>query len=59
MVTHDRDLIASFATRLWVFRDDGLIDFWGDYESYLEKHGDKPEKKKRTSMPPRQTSPSA
>ena len=40
VVTHDRDLIASFATRLWIFREDGLIDFWGDYEAYLEKHGD-------------------
>ena len=40
VVTHDRDLIASFATRLWVFRPEGLLDFWGDYESYLEKHGD-------------------
>ena len=40
VVTHDRDLIASFATRLCVFREDGLTDFWGDYESYLEKHGD-------------------
>ena len=40
VVTHDRDLIAGFATRLWVFQEDGILDFWGDYESYLEKHGE-------------------
>jgi len=40
VVTHDRDLIASFATRLFAFTDDGLIDFTGSYDEFLAKHGD-------------------
>src|SRR3569833_714895 len=34
VVTHDRDLIASFATRLWAFDERGLQDFRGTYEEY-------------------------
>ena len=59
VVSHDRDLISSFATRIFAFTRDGLIDFRGTYDELLEKHGEKPDKKKRTSMPPRQASPSA
>jgi ATPase subunit of ABC transporter with duplicated ATPase domains len=37
VVTHDRDLIAGFATRLFAFTSAGLVDFKGPYEEYLEK----------------------
>jgi ATPase subunit of ABC transporter with duplicated ATPase domains len=39
VVSHDRDLISSFATRIWAFTDKGLVDHWGDYDDYLAKHG--------------------
>ena len=39
MVSHDRDLISSFATRLFVFTNQGLVDFRGTYEEYVEKMG--------------------
>lgn len=39
VVTHDRDLISSFANRLWAFTPKGLIDFKGTYDEFLEKHG--------------------
>jgi ATPase subunit of ABC transporter with duplicated ATPase domains len=38
-VAHDRDLIASCATRIFAFHHGGMEDFAGDYESFLEKHG--------------------
>src|SRR6185295_15934462 len=53
VVSHDRDLISSFATRLFAFTRDGLIDFRGTYDDFLDKYAEKPEKKKRASMPPR------
>ena len=34
-VTHDRDLIGSFATRLFAFTPAGLVDFKGTYEQFL------------------------
>jgi ATPase subunit of ABC transporter with duplicated ATPase domains len=37
VVTHDRDLISSFATRLFAFTDKGLVDFKGTYEEFAEK----------------------
>jgi ATPase subunit of ABC transporter with duplicated ATPase domains len=40
VVTHDRELVSGFATRLLAFTPDGLIDFKGTYDEYLEKHGD-------------------
>jgi ATPase subunit of ABC transporter with duplicated ATPase domains len=40
VVSHDRDLISSFATRLFAFTPFGLIDFRGGYDEYLAKHGD-------------------
>jgi ATPase subunit of ABC transporter with duplicated ATPase domains len=40
VVAHDRDLISSFANRLFAFTPYGLIDFRGSYDEYLEKHGD-------------------
>jgi ATPase subunit of ABC transporter with duplicated ATPase domains len=39
LVSHDRDLISDTATRVLSFTEDqGLIDFQGTYEEYLEKH---------------------
>ena len=38
VVTHDRDLIAGFATRLFAFTSHGLVDFKGPYDEFLEKH---------------------
>ena len=40
VVSHDRDLIGSFATRMFAFTPDGLVDFQGTYEEFLEKVGD-------------------
>jgi len=39
VVSHDRDLIDQFATRLWAFTPQGLVDFRGTYEEFLEKAG--------------------
>jgi ATPase subunit of ABC transporter with duplicated ATPase domains len=38
VVSHDRDLISDVATRILSFTPEGIIDFRGDYEDYLEKH---------------------
>jgi ATPase subunit of ABC transporter with duplicated ATPase domains len=38
LVSHDRDLISEVATRVLSFTDEGLIDFNGTYEEYLEKY---------------------
>jgi ATPase subunit of ABC transporter with duplicated ATPase domains len=37
VVTHDRDLIGGFATRLFAFTETGLVDFKGTYEEFVEK----------------------
>jgi ATPase subunit of ABC transporter with duplicated ATPase domains len=48
VVTHDRDLIDNFATRLWAFGPGGLTDFRGGYEEYLaQQEGPAPKKKGR------------
>jgi ATPase subunit of ABC transporter with duplicated ATPase domains len=39
VVTHDRDLISTFATRIFAFTDEGLVDWQGNYDDYLERHG--------------------
>ncbi len=39
VVTHDRDLVAEFATRIFAFTSDGLIDWQGGYEDYVERFG--------------------
>jgi ATPase subunit of ABC transporter with duplicated ATPase domains len=40
VVTHDRDLVSSFATRVFAFTDNGLVDWQGSYEDYTERFGD-------------------
>ena len=40
VVTHDRDLIATFASRLLAFTHDGLVDFAGSYDDFVAKHGE-------------------
>ena len=52
VVTHDRDLIASFATRLFAFTPKGLVDFHGTYDDFLEKHGGAEDGKPRKSQRP-------
>jgi ATPase subunit of ABC transporter with duplicated ATPase domains len=39
VVTHDRDLVASFATRIFSFTENGLIDWQGSYDDYVERFG--------------------
>ncbi|MBF6057129.1 MULTISPECIES: ABC-F family ATPase [Thiomicrorhabdus] len=36
-VSHDREFVSSIATRVLVMKEDGIEDYRGDYESYLEK----------------------
>ncbi len=38
LVSHDRDLISDVATRVLSFTPDGLIDYPGTYEEYLERY---------------------
>lgn len=38
LVSHDRDLISDVATRVLSFTPEGIIDFPGTYEEYLEKY---------------------
>jgi ATPase subunit of ABC transporter with duplicated ATPase domains len=47
VVTHDRDLIASFATRLFVFDERGLHDFRGTYEEYAAERDGGAKRKRR------------
>lgn len=37
VVTHDRDLVSSFATRIFAFTDEGLVDWQGSYDDYVER----------------------
>jgi ATPase subunit of ABC transporter with duplicated ATPase domains len=39
VVTHDRDLVSTFATRIFAFTDSGLVDWQGNYEDYVERFG--------------------
>lgn len=36
-VSHDREFVSSIATRLLVMSEEGIEDYQGNYESYLEK----------------------
>lgn len=38
VVTHDRDLVSEVATRILSFTNEGVIDFRGTYDEYLEVH---------------------
>ncbi len=35
-VSHDREFVSSIATRLLVMKEDGIEDYRGNYESYVE-----------------------
>jgi ATPase subunit of ABC transporter with duplicated ATPase domains len=39
VVTHDRDLVSEFATRILAFTDNGLVDWQGNYDDYVERFG--------------------
>jgi ATPase subunit of ABC transporter with duplicated ATPase domains len=38
LVTHDHDLIDEVATRLWIFKEDGIEDFQGPYAEWKGMH---------------------
>ncbi len=38
IVTHDRDLVNSFATRIFAFTETGLVDWRGSYEDFAERY---------------------
>ncbi|MBS2002045.1 MAG: ATP-binding cassette domain-containing protein [Candidatus Obscuribacterales bacterium] len=38
IVTHDRDLISDVATRVISFTPNGVVNFLGTYEEYLQEH---------------------
>ncbi len=57
VVTHDRDLVATFANRILAFTDQGLLDFRGTYDDFVEKFseaepGRKGASQRPASMPP-------
>jgi ATPase subunit of ABC transporter with duplicated ATPase domains len=39
-VSHDRHFVSQLATRIIELRADGLHDFHGTYEEYLQRQGD-------------------
>src|SRR5207248_11252299 len=38
VVSHNRDLVSRFATRLFAFTDRGLVDFRGSYDDFIAEH---------------------
>jgi ATPase subunit of ABC transporter with duplicated ATPase domains len=38
VVTHDRDLVNEFATRIFAFTEAGLVDWRGTYEDFQERY---------------------
>jgi ATPase subunit of ABC transporter with duplicated ATPase domains len=38
VVSHDRDLISDVATRILSFTSDGIVDYAGTYDEYLQTH---------------------
>jgi ATPase subunit of ABC transporter with duplicated ATPase domains len=42
VVTHDRDLVSQFATRIFAFTDQGLIDWQGTYDDFVERFSGEP-----------------
>jgi ATPase subunit of ABC transporter with duplicated ATPase domains len=53
VVTHDRDLVATFATRIFAFTEAGLVDWQGNYDDYLERHGGEEPTRGSGSTPPK------
>jgi ATPase subunit of ABC transporter with duplicated ATPase domains len=39
VVTHDRDLVSEFATRILAFTESGLVDWQGNYDDFVERYG--------------------
>lgn len=38
-VSHDREFVSSIATRILEIKPDGIVDYRGNYEDYLESQG--------------------
>ncbi|WLI91308.1 ABC-F family ATPase [Massilia sp. R2A-15] len=38
-VSHDREFVSSLATRILEIKEDGIVDFQGNYEDYLKSQG--------------------
>ncbi len=38
-VSHDREFVSSLATRVLAMKPDGIVDFHGGYEEYLQSQG--------------------
>ena len=38
-VSHDREFVSSLATRILEIKEDGIVDFHGNYEDYLTSQG--------------------
>jgi ATPase subunit of ABC transporter with duplicated ATPase domains len=38
-VSHDREFVSSLATRILEVKEDGVLDFRGNYEEYLKSQG--------------------
>jgi len=38
VVTHDRDLVSEFATRILAFTDNGLVDWQGTYDDFVQRY---------------------
>jgi len=38
VVSHDRELVSAFATRIFAFTDSGLVDWQGTYDDFVERY---------------------
>jgi ATPase subunit of ABC transporter with duplicated ATPase domains len=38
-VSHDREFVSSLATRILEIKEDGIVDYLGNYEDYLKSQG--------------------
>jgi ATPase subunit of ABC transporter with duplicated ATPase domains len=38
-VSHDREFVSSLATRVLEVKEDGVTDFGGSYDDYLQSQG--------------------
>ena len=38
-VSHDREFVSSLATRILEVKENGVVDFRGNYEDYLKSQG--------------------